>query len=322
MLHSTRQLLIVAVGLVFLGAVIGCGQQKEPEVVQEEWEGPLDIPSRYPSTGRLVAIGDLHGDLEATRNALALAGAIDAEDRWIGGDLVVVQTGDILDRGDDAMEILELMDALAEQARAAGGEIHLLNGNHELMNVKLDMRYVSVGGYLDFLPGEKRDPEAATAQEVVDGVAERILAIRPGGTVARRFAERNVIVVVGDTVFVHGGVLPHIVDYGIERINQETRQWIRGDLRCPPEPLFGSDGPVWSRHYSDEPDEGDCRLLEDTLRLLEADRMVVGHTIQDQGISSACGGLVWRVDVGMADHYGGSAAVLDLSNGEARILDQ
>jgi len=321
MLHSTHRLPCVVFGLACLLAAVGCGEREAPEVVQEGWAGPLDIPSRYPFAERLVAIGDLHGDLEATKNALVLADAIDAEDRWIGGDLVVVQTGDILDRGDDAVEILELMDALAEQARAAGGEIHLLNGNHELMNVQLDMRYVSVGGYLDFLPGEKPAPETATAQDVVDGITERILAIRPGGAVARRFAERNIITVIGDTVFVHGGVLPHIADYGIERLNQETRQWIRGDLRCPPEPLFGNDGPVWSRHYSDEPDEGDCRLLEDTLQRLGANRMVVGHTIQDGGISSACNGLVWRVDVGMADHYGGSAAVLDLSNGEARLLD-
>lgn len=66
-----------------------------------------------------------------------------------------------------------------------------------------------------------------------------------------------------------------------------------------------------------EPDAGDCRLLEDTLHRLGARRMVVGHTIQDGGISSACDGLVWRVDVGMAEHYGGGAAVLDLSGGGA-----
>jgi hypothetical protein len=320
MLFPLRQLSIVAVGLIVLGSAVGCGQREAPEAAREDWSGPLDQPSRFPSADRLVAIGDLHGDLEAARGALALAGAIDVDDRWIGGDLVVVQTGDILDRGDDAMEILDLMDSLGERAREAGGEIHLLNGNHELMNVQLDMRYVSVGGYLDFLPGAKPDPEAATAQDVVEGIAERILAIRPGGVVARRFARRNVIVVVGDTVFVHGGVLPHIVDFGVERLNQETREWIRGDLRCPPEPLFGSDGPVWSRHYSNEPDEADCRLLEDTLHRMGARRMVVGHTVQDGGISSACGGLVWRVDVGMADHYGGGLAVLDLSGGGASTV--
>ena len=190
------------------------------------------------------------------------------------------------------------------------------------MNVKLDMRYVSVGGYIDFLPGEERDPDTATAQDVVDGIGERILAIRPGGSMALRFAERNVITIVGDTVFVHGGVLPRIVDYGVERLNQETRQWIRGDVRCPPELLLAGDGPVWSRHFSDEPDAEDCRLLEATLERLAAQRMVVGHTVQTGGISSACDGRVWRVDVGMADHYGGQPAVLELLDDDVRILDR
>ncbi len=316
-----RSLLILAIVTALLGAVSSCKGPQEPEPAVSGGELPLDIPTRYPGAGRLVAIGDLHGDLEAARTALKLAGAVDDADGWIGGDLVVVQLGDILDRGDDAMEILAMLDGLGEQARAAGGAIHLLNGNHELMNVKLDMRYVSVGGYLDFLPGEKPNRDAATAQDVVDGIGERILALRPGGAVALRFAGRNVITVIGDTVFVHGGVLPRVADYGVERLNQETRRWIRGEDPCPPEPLLADDGPVWSRHYSDEPDHDDCRLLEVTLQRLGAQRMVVGHTVQSEGISSACDGRVWRVDVGMADHYGGDAAVLELSHGETRVLN-
>jgi len=321
MSQRNRPLLILAILFTCLAAGTGCGRPEAPEVDQEVEDLPLDIPSRFPGVQRLVAIGDLHGDLEAARTALQLANAMDEADRWIGGNLTLVQLGDILDRGDDAVEILDLFDSLGEQARSRGGDVHLLNGNHELMNVKLDMRYVSVGGYIDFLPGAKRNPEAATAQDVVDGVGERILAIRPGGAMAQRFAERNVITIVGDSVFVHGGVLPHIVDYGVERLNQEMRQWIRGDDPCPPEALLAGDGPVWNRHYSDQPDEEDCRLLNVTLQRLGAQRMVVGHTVQKDGISSACAGRVWRVDVGMADHYGGEAAVLDLSHGEARILN-
>lgn len=315
---SHRLLLIVV--LAPLMGVTACGKPDTPEVLEVEWAGPIDMPSRYPGVERLVAIGDLHGDLEAARTALRLAGAVNDEDRWIGGDLTIVQTGDILDRGDDAMEILDLLENLDGQARAVGGGIHLLNGNHELMNVKLDMRYTSVGAFVDFLPDAQPDPEAATAQDVVDGLAERILAMRPGGPLALRFAERNVVSIVGDTVFVHGGVLPHIAEYGIERLNQEAREWIRGDRLCQPPLLLASDGPVWARHYSDEPDAEDCRLLEITLEKLGAERMVVGHTVQSGGISSACGGRVWRIDVGMAEHYGGSPAVLDLSGGEVRAI--
>lgn len=318
--HRALVFALVVFTLVF---EFGCGTPggNQTEVKQARTDFALDIPTRFPQAKRLVVIGDIHGDFEAARAALRIAGAIDENNHWIGGDLMVVQLGDILDRGDDALEILDLFDAIAEEALASGGALHLLNGNHELMNVKLDLRYVTVGGYVDFLPGEKRDPEIVTAQEVVDGVGERILAFRPGGTMAMRLADRNVITIVGDNVFVHGGVLPHIVEYGVERLNQETRQWIRGEDSCPPDPLLGRDGPVWSRHYSDDPDEDDCRLLEATLDSLGAKRMVVGHTVQDDGISSACDGRIWRVDVGMAEHYGGDVAVLDLSHGEARILE-
>src|SRR4051812_15859317 len=59
------------------------------------------VPLRSPMPKRLVAIGDLHGDIAATRSALKAAGAIDDKDAWIGGPLVIVQTGDVLDRGDD-----------------------------------------------------------------------------------------------------------------------------------------------------------------------------------------------------------------------------
>jgi len=56
--------------------------------------------------------------------------------RWIGGELVVVQTGDILDRGDDEQAILDLLFRIEAEAKAAGGALVLLLGNHELMNAR------------------------------------------------------------------------------------------------------------------------------------------------------------------------------------------
>ena len=306
---------LLLIGLA--SSIVSCAR---PEPNGTSATDPLDLPTRYPPAHRIVAIGDLHGDLAATRDALHLAGAIDEHDRWVGGTMVIVQTGDQLDRGDDELEILDLLDALTEQAQAAGGAMHVLNGNHELMNVKQDLRYVTLGGFLDFLPTPVADPETVNPQVVVDAVHERLRACRPGHSLAKRLLDRNVITIVGDTVFVHGGVLPHVVDYGIERLNQETRAWIRADRQYPPDILLAKDGPVWSRHYSDEPDVEDCRLLEDTLDSLGARRMVVGHTVREEGISSACGDMVWRVDVGLALHYGGTPAVLELQNGRARVI--
>jgi hypothetical protein len=295
-------------------------QQREPapaSVVQH-----LDLPTRYPHADRVVAIGDLHGDLAATRAALRLARLIDDDDRWVGGTTVFVQTGDQLDRGNDELEILDLLDELTIQARTAGGAVHVLNGNHELMNVKQDLRYVTLGGFLDFLPTPVTDPEAVDPELVVEAVHERLDACRPGHPFADRLANRNVVAIVGDTVFVHGGVLPHVVDYGLERLNQEARDWIRADRPYPPEILLASDGPVWSRHYSLDTDAEDCRLLEEVLDDLGARRMVVGHTVQDEGISPACDNRVWRIDVGLSAHYGGSPAVLEIENGTARVIAQ
>ena len=73
------------------------------------------------AAARIVAIGDLHGDLGATRQALRLAGAIDEKDHWVGGDLILVQTGDQLDRGDGEQAILELLDRLQDEAVATSG---------------------------------------------------------------------------------------------------------------------------------------------------------------------------------------------------------
>ena len=79
---------------------------------------------------RIVAFGDVHGDLEAARGALRLAGAIDEQDHWIGGDLIVVQTGDQLDRGDQEQAILDLFEKLRMESAAAGGEFHALSLIH------------------------------------------------------------------------------------------------------------------------------------------------------------------------------------------------
>ena len=89
-----------------------------------------------------TAIGDLHGDAAATRKALRLARVLHpSRDVWVGGRTVVVQVGDQLDRGDDELEVLSLLDCLSRQARAAGGALEVLCGNHEIMAAQGNFRY-------------------------------------------------------------------------------------------------------------------------------------------------------------------------------------
>jgi hypothetical protein len=266
----------------------------------------------------VVAIGDVHGDLSATRRVLRLAGVMNSEDQWSGGQTVVVQTGDQLDRGDDEQAILDLFERLSREAWAAGGAFYPLLGNHEVMNVALDLRYVTPGGFDDFadtpLPGD--DPRWSELKPSVRG---RVAAFTPGGRYAKVLAGHNVVMQVGDSVFAHGGVLPEHARAGLETINQAVQSWMVGGPP-PPDAWMGSSAPTWTRLYSDgTPSPKACRQLEETLELLGAARMVVGHTVQPEP-SSACGGKVWRIDVGMATHYGGQPAALEITQEGVRVL--
>jgi hypothetical protein len=272
------------------------------------------LPTRFPAPARLVALGDVHGDLTATRRALRLAGAIDDRDRWVGGTLVVVQTGDQLDRGDDEQAILDLFERLRVEAKAAGGAFHALLGNHELMNVAGDLRYVTPGGFADFegLPGVALDDPALA--RLPPQARARQAAFLPGGPYARVLAERNTVVMVGPSVFVHGGVLPQHVPRGVddlERLNADVRQWLvgGGSDGTLERVVMPDDGVVWTRIYAGD-DAQACTLLGEALGRLQAERMVVGHTVQKDGITSGCDGRVWRIDVGLAAHYGGPLQVL------------
>ena len=278
-----------------------------------------ELLTRYPPAERIVAIGDLHGDLEATRRALKLAGAIDDEDRWTGGGLVLVQTGDQLDRGDEEQAILDLFVRLEEEAARAGGAVHVLNGNHELMNASLDLRYVTDGGYLDFQDAVEVDDSDSLLATYESSKRARVAAFRPGGPYARVLATRNTILIIGENLFVHGGLLPEHVDYGLDRMNEEIRAWLRGE-RSRPDWSRGGDSPVWSRHYSDDADEDDATLLSEILERLSVERMIVGHTVQKGGIASYCDGRVWCIDVGMAEHYGGEPKVLEIRGETIRVL--
>ena len=266
---------------------------------------------------RLVAIGDLHGDLAAARAALRTAGAIDERDRWIGGDLVVVQTGDILDRGDDEQAILYLLAKLETEAKAAGGALVMLLGNHELMNGAGDLRYVTAGGMTDFDDVPGLDP--GKLAQVPERARKRLAALGPGGPYAKRLAAHNVIAIVGDTIFSHAGVIGEWVTQ-VDAVNQATRCWLDGQaggLEAAPTAMTSDESPVWTRAVGLE--STDCAQVTAALGKLGVERMVVGHTVQ-QTINALCDGAVWRIDVGMSQAYGGPIEVLQLEPGPPKVL--
>jgi hypothetical protein len=268
---------------------------------------------------RIVALADVHGDIDAARRALRLAGAIGTTDDWSGGELIVVQTGDQLDRGDDEQEILELFESLTAEAEAVGGAFHFLLGNHEVMNVDWDFRFVTPGGFADFEDALEYDGNDPGLAKLKPEQRARGAAFRPAGPFAMLLSKHDVILVLGETVFVHGGVLPSHVEYGIERINRETSAWMRGE-GAKPAILNGEESPIWTRIYSQEPDDASLDVLSETLESLGAKRMVVGHTVQRDGICSHADGGIWCLDVGMAKHYGGPIQVIEILGDQVTIL--
>jgi hypothetical protein len=244
------------------------------------------------------------------RSALRTAGAIDAADTWIGGDLVVVQTGDILDRGDDEQAMLDLFAKLEVEAKAAGGAVIMLLGNHELMNAAGDFRYVTPGAMTDFddVPGL----DTSKWMRAPEKVRGRIAALGPGGPYAKLLAKHNVIAIVGDTLFSHAGVIGSWVTH-VESVNQSSRCWLDGQAGGVEAavPAMDNDSPVWTRAYGG--DRVDCAAAKATNDRLGVKRQVVGHTVQKTGINAACDDTIWRIDVGLGKLYGGPIEVLELS---------
>jgi hypothetical protein len=255
---------------------------------------------RHPAVERVVAIGDVHGDRDAFLRALRLAGLVDADMRWTGGKAWLVQTGDLLDRGDDEQQILDDLERLEQESVAAGGRTVWLNGNHEVMNVAGDWRYVTPGGLADF-------------EDVPGG---RKAAFTPGGRYSQILAGQNLVAVVGDTAFVHGGIVPGVAA-GLDDANHAARCWLAGQGPSPAV-LEDDRGPLWDRSFGR--DDVDCALLDRALAELKVERLVVGHTPQEAGVNERCDGKLWRIDVGLARHYGGPTQALELTSAGARVL--
>jgi len=277
---------------------------------------------------RVVAVGDHHGDFDQMLGALRAGGVIDEDGAWIGGTTILMQVGDILDRGDDEREIIDFYESLRGEAAALGGIVVNVNGNHEIMNAVGDYRYITAGGCHGFEDMEGLDTSNPAFDELPEYCKQRAAALWPGGPYAVKLAEWPMVTTVMGNLMVHGGVLPSHLEYGIDELNEETRAFLLGEGEIPWSVVGGgtsTDSSVdWDRTYSDDdegPTEEDCQNLEDTLAELGADRMIVGHTVQGS-INSACDGLVWRVDIGMAEYYGGSIQVLEISEGgEISILE-
>ena len=206
---------------------------------------------------RLVAVADIHGAFDALTGILQTARLIDDTSRWIGGNAVLVQTGDYFDRGLGVREAMNLLMALERQAPRTGGRAHVLLGNHEVMNLLGRTRDVNPDLYAKFADGgsEKRREKAwadfeklanarakqlGSRPKVYDvtredwmaahppGMLEYLEAISPDGTYGKWLRRRPVAVNVDGTVFMHAGLNP---DTAPATLDDVTAQ-VQGDIKA------------------------------------------------------------------------------------------
>ena len=276
---------------------------------------PLSGAGRaQPATaGRLVAIGDIHADIGALRTAFQAAGATNTQGRWIGGPLIVVQMGDLIGRSNDERQVLDFIFDIQRQAVQSGGAVHALVGNHEVFGGRIDNQAIGPNPFPEWEHVEGLDRNDPRLRILPPHARARGAALMAGGPYARKIAAFPVVLKIRDTVFVHGGVVPRWARYGIERINQEVRQWLLGAAPEPDSALGVDDGDrvMWTRQFSLDVDAADCAALEESLRILDARRMVVAHTVHPE-ITARCDDRVWAVDVGMSRAYGGRVQVLEI----------
>lgn len=295
--------------------LLGCGDSSAPvahaappapaaEVVPAAPKAPQVAPAvstaGISAPARIVAVGDLHADLDNAVATLKLAGILDADNKWSGGNTVFVQTGDLTDRGPDSKELIDLMRRLIPEAEAAGGRVVSLLGNHETMNMLGDLRYVTDEDFAHF-----------------GGRAARKQAFALDGAYGAWLLQQNAVAKVNDTVFVHGGVHPRWATTGIDGTNDAVRSALQGG---PPD-VLGTDGPLWLRAYVQLPEADACGPLKEALTTMGATRMVVGHTTRRDGrIQTRCEGRLHVIDIGIADHYGGNLGAWELIDGDSRAI--
>ena len=296
----------------------------------------LQAKETWQDVARIVAIGDLHGDYEQYLLILKDNNLLDAKLNWQGGKTHLVQLGDVPDRGPDSLKIMRHLKQLHKQARKAKGYVHALLGNHELMNITHDLRYVHPGEYSTLVTDKSAIYQAHYLERVfeflltqdptlVDSKPQSMqeLAIRfPKGFVEHRVMwapkgeafewvkKNNAVIKINRTLFTHGGISPHQEFLPLKTINRRIRRVINDGLPTTSDLLSGEQGPLWYRGLARNSSEQELEQLKKMLEYYDADFIVIAHTPTPGAVMQRFDGRVVLVDVGLGEFYGTRRASL------------
>lgn len=208
--------------------------------------GAEDSPYRFSGVDRIVVFADVHGAYDSLVTLLRETGVVDESLHWSAGKAHLVGLGDLVDRGPDSRKVIELLMRLEGEAAAAGGAVHQLLGNHEVMDLTGDLRYVSPADYAAYSGAEDAPGREATWQAMLakDPAASRAEfdtafppgyfghrdAFSPGGRYGQWLMAKPVLIVVNDSAFVHAGLPAMIANQGLAAVNDAMHAELRNYL--------------------------------------------------------------------------------------------
>jgi hypothetical protein len=253
----------------------------------------------------MLVISDIEGNFQPFKRLLLENRVIDTEYRWLFDDNHLIILGDCFDRGEQVIECLWLIYSLEEKAKRVGGYVHFILGNHEIMNMNGDWRYIHPK-YASKLGNSRVAP----------------IALYGGNNELWRWLQtKNIIEKVSDILFVHGGIAAELLDLNlsITEINKSARNFYTKTSESTADPfqsIFNGDlSPVWYRgYYKFEVTE---ELIDATLAHFGVKSIVTGHTVMEQ-VTTFFNGKIINVNT---NHAMGNSEALLIRNGKFYRVD-
>ena len=243
--------------------------------------------SEFPGAKKLLVLSDIEGNFDALRKLLQANKVIDENFNWTFGDGQLVLVGDFFDRGQQVTEVLWLIYSLEDKAKAAGGYIHFVLGNHEIMNLSGDLRYLQ----------QKYFENASLLNQKYVSLYDE------NSELGRWLRTKNIVEKIGDIMFMHGGISGNInrMNISIPDINKLARPYYADstykytDRRT--DTIYSDRGPFWYRGYYLNRNPGTPLQIDSTLSQFGINHIITGHTIVSDTISVWYNGKLLNTDV-------------------------
>lgn len=240
----------------------------------------------FEEVSKIAAISDIHGQYDVMIKLFTENGIIDENLNWTFGEGHLVITGDIFDRGDQVTEILWFVYKLEAEAEKAGGKIHMLLGNHEIMILNGDIRYIH----------KKYRYASAITKQMYTSLFDK------NSVLGDWIRSKPVTISINEIVFLHAGFSKDLIDknISIEDINYSFRNKLIDGNKQEIEQdsilseIYFNNGPIWYRGYVDQENfsEEDAEYI---LEKLDKKHIVVGHTSM-QSIVSLFNNRIFMID--------------------------